>query len=69
MSELSQESSRSNKDGNRRVTVAYFSTEAQEEIERRRAHIWQKRRILTDLQVKRCKIKSAPSCTGGETAG
>lgn len=35
MSELSQESSRSNKDGNRRVTVAYFSTEAQEEIERR----------------------------------
>lgn len=33
MSELSQESSRSNKDGNRRVTVAYFSTGAQEEIE------------------------------------
>lgn len=33
MSELSQESSRSNKDGNRRVTVAYFSTAAQEETE------------------------------------
>lgn len=31
MSESSQESSRSNKDGNRRVTAAYFSTEAQEE--------------------------------------
>ena len=31
MSESSQESSRSNKDGNRRVTVAYFSTEGQEE--------------------------------------
>lgn len=37
MSELSQESSRSNKDGNRRVTVAYFSTGAQEEIAQERA--------------------------------
>lgn len=38
MSESSQESSRSNKDGNRRVTAAYFSTEAQEEGWNTRTH-------------------------------
>lgn len=69
MSELSQESSRSNKDGNRRVTVAFFSTAAQEETEPGACTIWQERGVLTDRWVKRCKIKSAPSCPGGETAG
>lgn len=75
MSESSRESSRSNKDGNRRVTVAYFSTEAQEEAGTharagRGRTLWQERGNIDRSSGQKVRDeKCSASSSRGKTAG